>query len=216
MELFMAIVFSEATTAVALPTNVITLANGEDFVSATLPKAPAQILSAIPLSSWTGSVTFFNGFTGTRPTEAIVGANFNQIAAAICSDQPAILTDKINGRYYVPCGWKEAPFIGNTLERAQQAGEPTVGKMRSKQHVTEASMLVVDVDGLSEEAFQAGLDALAKDGVTYLAYSTHSYGNPEKPGMRARLIVPVDRPLGDLEYRLAWHGFNTRYFGGAA
>jgi hypothetical protein len=184
--------------------------------AATACEQVTGIVSPVPLSAWTGSVTIFNGFTGTLPAKEIVAANFDAIASAICSDQSTLLADKINGRYFVPCALKEAPLIGTTLEKAQQAGQPTVGKMRSKQHMTEASMLVVDVDGLSEEAFQAGLDALAKDGLTYLAFTTHSYGNPEKPGMRARLIVPVDRPLGDLEYRMAWHGFNARYFGGAA
>lgn len=175
-----------------------------------------SLVSTIPLADWRGSVTTFNGFTGTIPAEEIVGVSFTTIAAVICPDQPAIVADKMYGSYFVPTALKEAAFIGTTLERAQQAGQPTFGKMRSKQHMTEASMLVVDVDGLSEEAFQAGLDAIANDGVTYLAYTTHSFGNPEKPGMRARIVVPVDRPLGDLEYRFAWHGFSARYFGGAA
>lgn len=182
----------------------------------TVSAQTAGIVGAFPLTAWTGSVTLFNGFTGTTPTEEFVGVSFTTIAAVICPDQPAIVADKGHARYFVPTALKEAPFIGATLERAQQAGQPTFGKMRSKQHMTEASMLVVDVDGLSEEAFQAGLDALVKDGITYLAFSTHSYGNPEKPGMRARIVVPVDRPLGDLEYRSAWHAFSARYFGGAA
>ncbi len=170
----------------------------------------------MPLKDWRGSLTTFDGFTGTRPVAEWNNVGWKEVSNLLCPEKPAMLADKGRGQYFVPCALKEAPLVGNTLEYATQSGAPTIGRMRSKQHMTEAAMLVVDVDGLSAESFHAGLTALARDGLTYLAYTTHSHGSLEKPGMRVRIVVPLDRPLADHEYRLAWYGLNARYFGGAA
>jgi hypothetical protein len=174
------------------------------------------VASAMDLSEWKGSLTFFTGFAGTRPNREIIEASFADVSSAICPDKPQVLAEKGDADYFIPCALKEAPLIGNTLERAQKAGQSTVGKMRSKKHMTTATMLVIDGDGLPEGALNSALAAMTADGLSFLAYTTHSHGREDKPGMRVRVIVPVDHPLGDFDYRLAWHGFNARYFGGAA
>ena len=43
-------------------------------------------------------------------------------------------------------------------------------------------------------------DKMEADGLTYKAYTTHSHGNPEKPGMRARIVIPVDSVLNIENY----------------
>ena len=53
-------------------------------------------------------------------------------------------------------------------------------------------MLVKDIDGLSEGDFFAGLDKIKNNGTTYLAYTTYSRGNPAKPGMRVRIVIPLE------------------------
>lgn len=88
--------------------------------------------------------------------------------------------------------------------------------MRSKSHVTAASNLVVDIDGIVESDFVNSLDKLKNDGIAFVTYTTHSNGDPAKPGMRARLIVPVDRPVGIDEYAAAWHGLDQHYWNGLA
>ncbi|MFA7384466.1 MAG: PriCT-2 domain-containing protein [Desulfurivibrionaceae bacterium] len=168
----------------------------------------ATILSDKPLADWQASVTKFNGFTGTRPVKELGNASWDQISNQLRPAQPARLEDKKGGQYFVPCLLKEAPLVGKTLEAAQHNGDPLIGKMRSKSHVTLASLLIIDIDGLPEPEFFAILDWLKPDGITFLAYTTHSHGREDKPGMRVRLCIPVDRPLNIEEYAAAWHGFN--------
>jgi hypothetical protein len=173
-----------------------------------------QMLSKKPLSDWRGSITTFDGFTGTRPVLEYENIRWAEICNVLCSDKPAIIEDKKQGQYFIPCLLKEAPLVGNTLETAIRNGQPTIGKMRSKNHVTEASMLVIDVDGLCETDFNVGKNKMANDGLTFLAYTTHSQGSSDKPGMRVRIVTPVDRALTPEEYILAWHGFVQRYWQG--
>lgn len=177
-------------------------------------KCKENIVSNQPLANWRGSETFFKGFTGTTPTQEIENADWAGITKAISPEQPQITVDKKQGKYFVPCSLKEAPLVGNTLKYAEQHGKPTIGRMRSKDHVTEASMLVMDVDGLPDEIVQAAICKMKAEGITYSAYSSYSHGNPNKPGNRVRIIVPLDKPVGIDEYRQAYHGFDQYYFDG--
>ena len=166
------------------------------------------------LSVWRGSLTVFDGFTGTQPASELADVPWEVIRGFLCPGKPEILTDKRYGRYIVPCLLKEAPLVGNTLETAKLKRAPTVGKMRSKDHVTAASFLIADIDGLSEEEFNRSFGALKEEGITIAAYTTFSHGSPEKPGMRVRLFVPFDRQLTADDYSAAWRGFDQKYFGG--
>lgn len=188
------------------------------LVSATLPeeKATSPILSAMPLSEWRGSVTTFAGFTGTTPVTELENATWSKISNQLASNKPIILTDKKQGQYIVPCMLKTTEFVGNTRETAIQNGQPTIGKMRSKSHVKEARFLIMDGDGLSEDNLNAGLYNLKQDGITYLVYTTHSHGSAEKPGMRVRIVLLLNRPMNVEEYTQAWHGADKRYFNGKA
>lgn len=176
----------------------------------------AQTLCTMSLSDWRGSLTTFNGFTGTRPVLELVNATWEEISNLVRPEKPAAITDKRDGQYFVPCLLKDASLVGNTLEAAIKNGQPTIGKMRSKGHVTEATMLVTDIDGISRDAFYDTLIKIDNDGLTCIVYSTYSHGSEDKPGVRARMVVPVDQALATEAYRAAWHGFDQRYFGGAA
>lgn len=177
---------------------------------------PPGILSALPLSDWCGSLTIFHEVFVTRPVGQLDYATWSKTVSQLSPDKPAIVADKANGQFFLPCGLKEAPLTGRTLEAAQTTGQPTVGKMRSRAHVTEARMLVMDIDGLADSDFMAGLSKLENDGIAYLAYTTFSYGRAGKPGMRARLIVPVDGALDADGYRAAWRGLDIHYWNGQA
>ena len=175
-----------------------------------------SVLSSAPLAEWRGSVTIFKGFTGTRPEYELKDVTWSDVRHLLCPDTPAVISDKKQGQYLVPCLLKEAPLVANTLEAATKNGQPTMGKMRSKQHVTEAAMLIMDVDGLPETDFKAALDKIEGDGLTFLAYTTHSHGREDKPGIRARVAMPLDRPVGTEDYAAAWHGFDSLYWNGQA
>lgn len=168
------------------------------------------------LDDWRGSLTTFKGFTNTRPDQEFGNISWPEVRNVLCPDKPDIIEDKQLSEYFIPCQLKEARLVKKTLEAAIKNGQPTTGKMRSKQHVTEASMLVMDVDGMCETDFIVGLNKMAHDGLTFFAYTTHSHGNPDKPGMRVRVVIPVDRPLTLEEYAMAWHGFDQLYWQGEA
>ena len=165
---------------------------------------------------WSVSLTMFNGFTNTRPYKEYINVSWEDVKNRICPETPLLLTDKKQGQFFIACILKEAPLVGKTHEIALSTGAATVGKMRSKGHVTETTLLVIDIDGLSEAEFQAVLDRLKADGISYVAYSTFSHGNPAKPGVRARIIIPLDRAINVDDYYLAWHGFDIHYLGGQA
>lgn len=176
----------------------------------------AQVLSTMPLAEWHGSLTTFKGFTGTAPVLELKNRRWKDITPVLCPEKPVILADKKTGQYVVPCLLKEAPLVGRTLEFAKDNFRPTVGKQRSKGHVTAASFIIMDVDGLPEPDFMAGLASLQQADITYLAYTTYSHGRPDKYGMRARVCVPIDTPACTEVYFVAWHGTDALFWQGQA
>lgn len=173
-------------------------------------------LSTIALTDWRGELTTFGGFTGTTPKQEIENAKWSELSDLLAPSKPIVIADKKQGQYVVPCMLKSAEFVGNTRDAAIRNGQSTIGKMRSKSHVTDAKFLMMDLDGVSEAILNNGLSKLEQDGVTYLAYTTHSHGSKEKPGMRVRVAIPLDRAVSLTEYTAAWHGADSRYFTGKA
>ena len=174
------------------------------------------MLSKTSLTAWRGSLTVFDGFFDTHPAAMFEMAAWDKIATTLAPASPAVLNDKKHGKYVVPCLLKVAPLVGKTLEVAQAAGAPEEGKQRSANHVTQAALLIIDCDGLDSSAFANAMGRIEEDGLTILAYTTHSYGDTNKPGVRARLALPLDRPLSAAEYKKAWHGFDATYLDGMA
>lgn len=181
-------------------------------MSKTLP----AILSTMTIADWRGSLTTFKGFTGTAPVLEFENRSWKEITAVLCPEKPVILADKKTGQYVVPCLLKEAPLVGRTLEFAKDNFRSTVGKQRSKGHVTAASFIIMDIDGLPEPDFMAGLASLQQADITYLAYTTYSHGRPDKYGVRVRVCVPIDMPACTEEYFAAWHGADALFWNGQA
>lgn len=182
--------------------------------TATHDQEPSTILSPMPLSDVRLSMTLFEGYTKTIPVKEIRNVGWTEGCNSLRPPIPKALVGKKTAPYVIPCLLKDAPLIGITLQNAKKKGAPTVGKMRSKDHVTEGSMLMMDVDGLSEADFAAGLDKIKTDGLTYLAYTTFSHGDPKKTGVRARLVIPLDCPVTAENYGIIWHALDKRYFDG--
>jgi hypothetical protein len=172
----------------------------------------SAVLSTMPLSEWRGDVTFFNGNRDPLPADEIVGASFDTLVHRIAGEHSlAIGPEKEKLPYFVPCQLKDAPLTVNMRARVGVA----VGKQRSAAHMTVACYLVPDIDGLPQEQFDSLLSAIRAAGLSHLVFSTYSHGKEGKGGIRARLVVPVDRPLNADEYRAAWLGFDQLFCGGA-
>jgi hypothetical protein len=154
------------------------------------------------LTDWQCSVTLFNNIERPRPCREILDAPWSDITSAIKPQDPHLIEDKDKAKVFLPCALKELPNADGYME-----------KRRSRDHVTVASLLAVDLDGLSVEKFQDGLNKLKADDVTYIAYTTFSHGL--KPDMRVRLALPLDRHVDSTEYTSVWRGFDLKYFNGA-
>ena len=167
----------------------------------------SPLSSTTRLDDWRGNLTFFKGFTSTQPSETFENLDWTAFGQKIYPDEPTVVTDKKDATYFLPCLLRDAPLTGSTLERAEKAGEPTVGKMRSKDHVTESNVLLFDFDGIEASACDQIRSYLEKQGLTYVAYTTFSHGLEDKPGMYVRVCLPVDQLLDAEAYPVAWHAF---------
>ena len=166
------------------------------------------------LSDWRGQLTFFAGMKRTEPEREMAGG-FGELCDSIAPpDGPVIVESKDRVRYFVPTLLKVAPLTGKTRERAEKLWQPLDGKQRSANHVTTASLLVLDVDGAPGTEVKDGLRLLRATGIAFLAYSSFSHGAPDKAGVRCRVIVPIDRHLGPNEYFRGSRGLAALYFNG--
>lgn len=166
------------------------------------------------LSEWRGQWTFFRNKTHTIPFKQAEGG-FEELCRSLApAHGPTVSRDKASVHYFLPTYLRAAPLVGKTRERAKRQGLLLEGKQRSANHVTTANMIVVDLDGVPGEQFKNALRGLAKAGLSFLAYSSYSHGDPNKPGVRSRVVVPVDLPLGSVEYKPAASGLGVLYFDG--
>ena len=169
--------------------------------------------SKLSIGDWRGDLTTFKSFYDVLPNGLIEGVDWNTVAKTIAGEV-AVGPDKGQHLFFVPCSLKDAPFTPKTLLKAQAAGLGTSGKQRSSAHMTQATWVVMDIDGMAQSAFDEKVNSLAKSGNAFLIYSTHSHGREDRPGVRARLVVPVDRSLDAEDYESAWLGFDELVFGG--
>ena len=169
--------------------------------------------SKLSIEDWRGDLTIFNSFYDVLPQTSIRQVEWSAVTKTIAGEV-AIGPDKSQHSFFVPCLLKDAPFTPKTLPKAQAAGLGTNGKQRSSAHMTQATWVVMDIDGMAQSAFDEKVNSLAKSGNAFLIYSTHSHGHEDRPGVRARLVVPVDRSLAAEDYESAWLGLDKLVFGG--
>jgi len=163
------------------------------------------VTSAMKLSQWRGDITIFNGYFDTTPQSEYSSLTWDGLTEII-SGNLKLTRRKENAPYFVPCLLTNAPLIGKTLEKAAARGLPLEGKQRSSSHTTVGSLLVADIDGIDKDEWESLIARLDEASVAYAVYSTYSYGNPEKPGIRARILFPIDKSLGGADYARAWMG----------
>lgn len=178
---------------------------------------PRVFKSSMPEDAWRGDLMTYPSQYGTRPSAEHKNLTVDQLYEHVApSSGPYLIEDKARAPYLTPGLLKIAPYVGKTLEKAIAARQPIIGKQRSSQHVTQATFLVLDIDGASTEQGQAIGKVLTGDGVSALIYTTYSHGAADKPGWRIRAVIPVDGPMDSAVYQRAWAGANQRWFLGMA
>ena len=165
--------------------------------------------SELNIADWRGDLTAFDGFNGILPATTLKGATWDESGHFVCGNV-AVGADKARLPFYVPCLLQDAPLT----EWGRKLTGREIGKQRSRMHVTFASWLVMDVDGLSAATFKQRMKELIATGCAFRVYSSWSHGRSDKPGVRARLILPVDKPLGATAYEQAWSGLDRLIFSG--
>lgn len=172
-----------------------------------------KIISEKLTSEWRGSITLFDGFYSTRPADEIQGVPWGLYVHAVATAHgPAVVQEKDNAPYFVTCNLKVAPLTGKTRERAEINGACLEGKQRSAGHITASNVLVFDLDGLEQQQLDSVRECVESLGLTALIYSTHSHGRNDKPGVRARVLLPMDTALESATYTRAWRGVAKQLF----
>ena len=177
----------------------------------------SDLLSPMRLDDWRGDLNTFRGPFSTVPSGEHTGLGWSHLGEQLATGKgPFVTPDKSIAPYALPCGLKDAPLVGKTLERAIRDGQPVIGKQRSGAHVTAATWLLFDLDGVAPDRCRDYLGRIVAAGVSFLFYTSWSFGRPDKPGIRARVSVPVDEAMGAQEYAAAHGGGNAAFFDGAA
>jgi len=172
-------------------------------------------LQVKPIGLWRGSITLFKGQFSTLPSLEIVGASWSALLEFLAPKAgPKIVYLKTNVPYFLPCQLREAPLRGKTLSYAKLQGLPLVGKQRSGSHLTSSSLLLFDLDSIRVVHLERIKARLEQAGIAAACWSSHSIG--VKPGVRCRLIIPVDYSLDAPLYSSAHQWVNEHVMFGLA
>jgi hypothetical protein len=162
---------------------------------------------------WLGEITVYPSCYRPVPEAMHKGLSWAELIEVIASPSgPTVCLDKAKLQYFTPGLMHAAPLTGKTLESARAQGLPEVGVMRSAGHVTTSTWLVFDFDGITRSQVKSiGAQVFGK-GYSALMYTTHSHGHPDKPGVRMRLVLPVDNRLDAQSYGAAHSAMNAEVF----
>ncbi|MCX7143796.1 MAG: hypothetical protein NT123_22680 [Proteobacteria bacterium] len=166
----------------------------------------------VSIDDWKGDLTRFRGFYDPLPESSLAELSWPEYAGHIANVAgPRLTRKKEQAPYFVPCLLKDAPLVGRTLERACRAGLPLVGRQRSASHTTTARVIVVDLDGITAAQLARIEQRFQDAGLTYLIFSTYSHGRDDKPGIRCRIMLPVDMAMVAACYRQVSEGLNALF-----
>jgi hypothetical protein len=163
-------------------------------------------------------LTIYRNISSTRPERTVRGLAWPDLMSIIAPVAgPVLCVHKKNLPYFTPGMLRDdVPLSGKTLARARERRETEVGAMRSAAHMTDATFIVFEFDGLTPGQLKTiGSQVLGK-GRAGLIYTTHSFGRTDRPGIRVRLILPVDLRLDANAYRTAHETMNAVLFSGLA
>ena len=164
----------------------------------------------------TSELTIYRNISSTRPDRMVRGLEWPDLMCTLAPVAgPVLCAHKQKLPYFTPGMLRDdVPLSGKTLARARERGEPEVGAMRSAAHMTDTTFIVFEFDGLKQDQLVMIGSQVIGRGRAGLMYTTHSFGRAEKPGIRVRLILPVDMRLNANAYRIAHEAVNTVFFSG--
>ena len=147
-----------------------------------------------PRMFWKGEIALFNTYKEPIPFKEVKDAKWQDIVKIIRPEKPQVIEDKTKGQTFLPYALN--------------------GKTRLKENASDTNLLTIDIDSGSEAEFLEALSKMRSDCLTYIAFTTHSYGL--KSGARVRVSTPLSRAVSVEEYELLSKAVNTKYFGGHA
>ncbi|WP_416546069.1 hypothetical protein ACHEXK_10845 [Limnohabitans sp. DCL3] len=166
----------------------------------------------------TSELAIYRNISSTRPDRMVRGLKWPDLMCTLAPVAgPVLCAHKQKLPYFTPGMLRDdVPLSGKTLARARERGEPEVGAMRSAAHMTDTTFIVFEFDGLKQDQLVTIGSQVIGRGRAGLMYTTHSFGRADKPGIRVRLIIPVDLRLDANAYRIAHEAVNTVFFSGLA
>lgn len=166
----------------------------------------------------TSELAIYRNISSTRPDRMVRGLKWPDLMCTLAPVAgPVLCAHKQKLPYFTPGILRDdVPLSGKTLARARDRGEPEVGAMRSAAHITDTTFIVFEFDGLKQDQLVTiGSQVIGRERAG-LMYTTHSFGRADKPGIRVRLIIPVDLRLDANAYRTAHETMNAVLFSGLA
>lgn len=167
------------------------------------PQPDASILafrSSMTTQTWRGEITGFTGFANTLPAFEAADLDLASLVSHLAPDRgPQVICNKKKGTYVIPSLLADKPLVGRTLKRAIARKLKTIGKQRSRSHVTTSRLARMEFDRLSKEQAGQILQRLIDAGIAFIAHNTHSHGTDEQ--VRLRLWLPIDSAVDRERYQ---------------
>ena len=166
----------------------------------------------------TSELAIYRNISSTCPDRIVRGLKWPDLMCTLAPVAgPVLCAHKQKLPYFTPGMLRDdVPLSGKTLARARERGETEVGAMRSTAHMTDTTFIVFEFDGLTQAQLKTVGSRVLGKGRAGLMYTTHSFGRADKPGIRVRLIFPVDLRLDANAYRTAHEAMNAVLFSGLA
>ena len=167
----------------------------------------SELLSKLGANAATNNISWFcSAFNpiATQMEHELTADDIIQRVAPVAG--PMLVSGKTRVRYFVPTLLKYALFVATTADK--RPGQS--GFQRSASHVVSSAWFPFDLDGLTTEQWERILAALDALGAKFVAYSSYGYGAENKPGIRARLLLFMDRSLNPLDWKRTWGTVNER------
>lgn len=172
----------------------------EDQVNTSIDR----LRSKVPLSKVRVKFSELDGFFEAKPTSVQELPAVEFLNFVTNGGEPVLIKDKKKAPYF--CGeLVEGPYVAGTRRKAlkENPEEPNpVGRQRSARHCVGSSAVKLDLDGIDDLALQKVAAERKRLDLAGALFTTHSHGDPKKPGNRMRLVLILDRQATNAEFRI--------------
>ncbi len=169
--------------------------NGESRAEAQRAPIAGQWLSECDPETVSYAVALFSGTNRPIPTKEHTALTWAEMAAIVAPEFPPVCPDKDSALYFVSGALQDAPLVGKTLKKAQDRGQPLVGRQRSNSHMASCGpAIVLDIDAVAVFELEGAIREL---GCRAVMYTSYSFGMKREDGTEkrgGRIILAGDRP----------------------